>query len=55
MNNLKIYQRLIIVGIICLISIVPSIVLKSNLWITATIGCFVYEMIDHLVYYLRTR
>lgn len=55
MYNLKIYQRLIITAIVCVLSIIPSIAFKSNMWITATIGCFIYEMIDHVVYYYRTK
>lgn len=55
MYNLKIKDRLIITGIVCLISLIPSIAFKSNMWITATIGCFIYEMIDHAIYYFRTR
>lgn len=53
MYNLKWYERLIITGIVLVLSLMASIATKSNIWITATIGCAVYQIIDQLIYNLR--
>jgi len=53
MYNLKWYQRLVIVGIIFLLSGMASIATKSNMWVVPTIGCAVYSVIDQLIYNLR--
>lgn len=55
MYNLKFYERLIITGIVFVISGLGSIIMNTDIWIAATIGCFVYEMIDHIVYYYKIK
>lgn len=53
MYNLKWYERLIITGIIFVLSLMASITTKSNIWVTATIGCAVYQFLDQVIYNFR--
>lgn len=53
MYNLKWFERLIITGVIFVLSVMASIATKSDMWITVTLGCAVYQVIDQVIYNLR--